>query len=433
MCVSIAVIVLSFVYCLNRNGQYGKINIAMKTYHTFSPQKCFETLQRVTSFISQISNLHKLLNLIMEESKSILNAEASSLLLYNKNEKVLYFEVATGEKGSKVKKIKLKLGQGIAGMCAKEKEIINVEDVTKDKRWYRQADKKSAFRTRSILAMPIIRKRKLIGVLEVLNKRSGKPFDKEDIELMKIIASEAGLAIENAYLYSESLVNAKLAAAGQTMLSLSHDIKNILNGLLGGLSLVDEGFQSKTTDYVDTGWGMVKKNVERISELILDMLDFSSKKKPLYQKVNIRDFVRETANIYQDKMQEKNCSFEYEFDEKLNEVEIDFQGMHRALLNLVSNAYDVIPEKKGIIFLQAKLLSPGKKFQITIRDNGPGIAPENLKKLFELFFTTKGHKGTGLGLAVVNKIVQEHKGKIDVNSKVGEGTVFTITLPVGSG
>ena len=196
-------------------------------------EKQFYALQKVVEFVAYITNLHKLLDLIMEESKIILDAEASSLLLYDPKERVLGFEVARGEKSDQVKHIKLKLGQGIAGACAKSKTVINVEDVATDKRFCSSADKKSKFTTRTILAVPLLRKKKLLGVLEVLNKRGGGGFSAADVELMKIIANQAALAIENAYLYRDNLKKARLSGVGQTMLSLSHDIKNILNGLIG--------------------------------------------------------------------------------------------------------------------------------------------------------------------------------------------------------
>jgi len=390
----------------------------------------FHVLQRISNFISSINSLHKLLTLIMEESKSILKAEASSLLLYDSKEKVLFFEVATGEKGGAVKTIKLKLGQGIAGVCAKEKRTINVKDTSKDKHFFASADSKSHFKTKSILAVPLTGKGgKLIGVLEVLNKKGGRPFDRKDEELMEIIAAEASLAVENAQLYVENIRNAKMAGVGETMLSLSHDIKNILNGLTGGIYLLDETMASVQGEYVQDGWNIVKSNVNRISELILDMLNYSSKKKPLFQKVALGSFIKDTVSVYDEKLKEKKIAVEYDFDPGVQEVMIDSTGMSRVLLNLFSNAFEVVPEGSGKIRLCTECI-PGKgRYSLKVEDNGSGIPPENLKKIFDIFFSTKGHKGTGLGLAVVKKIVAEHKGTIAVASEPGKGTVFTITAP----
>ncbi|MCM8777554.1 MAG: ATP-binding protein [Candidatus Omnitrophica bacterium] len=391
----------------------------------------FKVLEKISSFISSIYNLHRLLNLIMEESKNILKAEASSLLLYDKEKKQLFFEVATGKKGIGVRAIKLKLGQGIAGFCAKEKKIINVKDVLKDRRFFSLADKKSHFKTKSILAVPLTGKRgKLLGVLEVLNRRDGKPFDKEDEELMKIIASQASLTIENAQLYLENVKNARMAGVGETMLSLSHDIKNILNGLVGGVSLIDETMGASSDEYVREGWNIVKVNVNRISELILDMLNYSSKKKPLLQEVNLNNFLRDVIKVYDEKAKEKNIRVEFQLDERIKDVKIDVNGMQRVILNLFTNACEAVSEGAGLIKISTEMGDSMKTYLIKIFDNGVGIPPENLEKIFDVFFTTKGHKGTGLGLPVVKKIVSEHNGDIDIVSEQGKGTIFTLKLPV---
>lgn len=389
-----------------------------------------ETLERISSFISSISNLHSLLEKIMNESKDILDAEASSLLLYDEKEKVLFFEVATGEKGKEVKKIKLKLGEGIAGLCAKKKKIVNVKDVSKSKFFYSYADKVSHYKTRNILAIPLVRKNKIIGVLEVINKRNNKYFTEDDEELMKIIANQAALCIENAYLYEENIRKTRLSTVAQTMLALSHDIKNILNGLSGGIELVDSSVENYPGEELHLGWDIIKKNFEKISNLILDMLNFSTKKEPLYQKVKINCLIENICKTYQEKMKEKRCKFIFLFDKKLKEVMVDITGIERVILNLISNSYEVIPEKKGYIKVSTALLPDKKHFQITVGDNGGGIPEENIGKIFEVFFTTKGHKGTGLGLPVVKKIIDEHKGKIEIFTKQGEGTAFKIYLPV---
>ncbi|HOL21573.1 MAG TPA: ATP-binding protein [bacterium] len=391
----------------------------------------FKVLERISVFISSIHNLHQLLDLIMEESKNILKAEASSLLLYDREKKELFFEVARGEKGGGVKTIKLKLGEGIAGVCAKEKKIINVKDVSKDSRFFSYADKKSHFRTKSILAVPLTGKRgKLLGVLEVLNRKDGKPFDRKDEELMKIIAAQASLTIENARLYLENIRNARMAGVGETMLSLSHDIKNILNGLTGGVSLIDETMGTSPEEYVREGWNIVKQNVSRISELILDMLNYSSKKKPLLQDVSLNNFIKDVISVYDEKVKEKNIKVEYELDGRITDVKIDTAGMQRAILNLFTNACEAVSEGTGVIKISTEMADTGTEYLIKISDNGVGIPPENLKKIFDVFFTTKGHKGTGLGLPVVKKIVTEHKGDIDIISEIEKGTTFILKLPV---
>lgn len=389
-----------------------------------------EALQKISAFISSIHRLQELLTQIMEESKSILNAEASSLLLYDPKRRVLHFKVATGEKGRAVRTVELKPGQGIAGACAREKKIINVRDVSRDKRFFAQADQKSRFMTRSILAVPLTgRTGKLLGVLEVLNRRDGRPFDRQDEELMAMVAAQASLAVENAQLYQENIRNAKMAGVGETMLSLSHDIKNILNGLCGGIDMLDGAMETAPDPDTREAWGIVRENVDRIADLIMDMLNYSSKKKPLFEPFPLAEFITGTLAVYREKIRERRATLDYRFDPAVGEVDIDGAGMRRVLLNLVGNAWEALPEKGGRILVSTGRPQRAGSYLVRVEDNGRGIPPENLKTIFDIFFSTKGHQGTGLGLAVVRKIVAEHRGLVEVESKPGRGTAFILVLP----
>jgi len=157
----------------------------------------------VSQKLGSTLNLNTLLKLIMEIGKDVLNAEASSIFKIDAENKELYFVTATGKKGRKVKTIKLPWGKGIAGWVAQKGKTVYVEDVRKDKRFYKEVDEKSQFQTKSIIAVPIKAKDKIFGVAEVLNKRGGERFSKEDIEIFEAIAKQAGLAMENAGLYQD--------------------------------------------------------------------------------------------------------------------------------------------------------------------------------------------------------------------------------------
>ena len=117
-------------------------------------------------------------------------------------------------------------------------------------------------------------------------------------------------------------------------------------------------------------------------------------------------------------------------DPDLKEVVIDVMAIQRCILNLISNAIDACNEKeKGTVKVSTKLWKNKRNFKISISDNGKGIKKKNIEKIFQIFFSTKGIKGTGLGLAVTQKIIQEHNVKIKVNSTLGKGTTFSVTLP----
>ena len=390
-------------------------------------KKRIAALEQVAGFVDSVRNIKQLLSEIMRVSAELLDAEASSLMLYDPVARELYFEVALGKKSGGVRRRRIKLNQGIAGHAAATGQVVNVKNVYADKRFYRGVDQKSGFKTTSILAIPLKRKERLIGVLEILNKKNGKPFRKDDVALAKIIASQAAVVIENAHLYADNLKAERMAAVGQTIAGVSHDIKNILAGLQGGMELVDMGFKLEDEQALTDGWKMIKGNIGKVSDLVLDMLNYSREKGPSLKSTDINRLVNDAVQLYSEKTVEKKASFRLDLDKRIGEPMLDPAGMERVILNLVNNSFDALPEKSGCIAIQTSLSS--KNILLSIGDNGCGIPADKMSQIFGLFFTTKGSKGTGIGLAVVHKIVREHHGRISVQSKPGEGTVFNISLP----
>jgi len=390
-------------------------------------KKRIAALEQVARFVDSVRNLKQLLSDIMRVSTELLNAEASSLMLYDSTTRELYFEVALGEKSGKVRSKRIKLSQGIAGHAAATGQVVNVQNVYTDKRFYSGLDQKSGFKTTSILAVPLKRKERLIGVLEILNKKGGKPFRKDDIALAKIIASQAAVVIENAQLYADNLKAERMAAIGQTIAGVSHDIKNILAGLQGGVELVDMGFKMENEKTLTDGWKMIKGNIGKVSDLVLDMLNYSRQKGPNLRPTDLSQLVNDVVQLYSEKTAEKKASFNLNLDKQIDKIMLDPAGMERVILNLVNNSFDALPEKNGCITIQTSL--SGKNILFSIGDNGCGIPADKIDQIFGLFFTTKGSKGTGIGLAVVHKIIKEHHGRISVRSKPGEGTIFSISLP----
>jgi len=157
-------------------------------------------LNKITQSISEIKPLEILLCEIMESCKILMNAEASSLLIYNEEENILFFEVATGEKSTEVKKIICKMGEGIAGWVAQRREPLLIDDCYKDERFNPESDKRNNFITRSMICVPMIHKEKLVGVIQVINKKNEDTFSERDLMVFKILASQCAVAIENAKL-----------------------------------------------------------------------------------------------------------------------------------------------------------------------------------------------------------------------------------------
>jgi signal transduction histidine kinase len=365
-------------------------------------------------------------------------------MLYDEPRNELYFEVALGAAGDAVKEIRLKADEGIAGSCAQSRETIVVEDVGTDTRHAKNVDVKTQWQTRNMIATPLVRGERLIGVLEVLNKRGGADFTDEDVKIIRFFADQAAIALENAFLVQRAVQAERLAATGQAVLSLSHYIKNILTGMKGSGSLIDMGLKQDNLELVKTAWPIVLRSQLKITSLVQDMLRFSKGREPDYAEIGIAAMLEDIRHTVAETAQKSNVAVIVDVAGAPDVAELDETGIHDAVLNLVVNAIDAckdLPEAKVAMVARAgarsaadasnvKARSVAAMFTIQVIDNGTGI-PENIRaKIFEAFFSTKGSKGTGLGLAVVKKTVEEHGGELVLESNEGTGTTFTMTLPV---
>jgi PAS domain S-box-containing protein len=231
----------------------------------------------------------------------------------------------------------------------------------------------------------------------------------------------------------ELVQSERLAAIGQTMAGLAHGIKNILHGLKGGSYLVDIGINKNDTDKLKKGWEMIKRNVARTSNLVMDLLSYSKEREPEYEACKPNEIANEVCELLQDKALENKVEIIAELDDTIGEVSMDPDTIHESLLNLMSNAVDAClfdenTDKSWQVGLKT-IKEEGNIIKFEVSDNGAGMDEEVLRRLFTSFFSTKGHRGTGLGLMVTRKLIQEHDGTIEVNSSLGKGTVFTIKLP----
>lgn len=222
----------------------------------------------------------------------------------------------------------------------------------------------------------------------------------------------------------------RLAILGETIAGTSHAIKNILSGLEGGVYITDSGLKAHNPDRVSSGWKIVKKNVDLVSELVKDILYASKERTPDLKSVNPGQVINEVVELFSQKAESAGISLVKDvadFDLGL----FDPAGMHNVLSNLISNAVSACSEHTadGPRQIEVKARNSGDTLVIEVSDTGGGMSEDVKKNLFKKFFSTKGAKGTGLGLLVSRKIVEENGGTITCESRLGEGTKFMIRLP----
>jgi signal transduction histidine kinase len=234
-------------------------------------------------------------------------------------------------------------------------------------------------------------------------------------------------------LEKELLKSERLAAVGQTVAGLAHGIKNILHGLKGGSYLVDIGIKKDDSEKLIKGWDMIKRNIGRTSNLVMDLLSYSKERQPEFEACLPNEIADDVCTLLQDKARENNIKLVRDFDGSIAEVLMDPNSVHEVLLNLMSNAvdgclFDEDTSKNFRVDLKTAL-ETDNVIRFEISDNGVGMDEEVVRKLFTSFFSTKGHRGTGLGLMVTRKLIEEHNGSIEVNSQPGKGTTITVRMP----
>ncbi len=392
-------------------------------------RRVIDAMHRVHGFIADITDINTLLERIMEESKQVARAEASSLLLYDKREGELFFHVALGESGDQQalkQGIRLRLGEGIAGSAAQLQKSINVPDAPNDPRFFRQADAATQFDTRNILAIPLTDRGKLVGVLEVLNKIDGDAFTEFDVALMEMFSGLVATAIANARLIEANMRSQRLAAIGQAVTAVSHHTKNIITGLGAGVDVIDQGLKNKQYDTIERTWPVLKRSTRRIANFVEDMLEISKPRKPLRAPAQLADIIKEVEETFWALLASRNVALTIDTSGATAPVSVDDRAIYRCLLNLLINAADAVPKEGGQIRITA---TTEKDAVLEVADNGPGVPKDKRKHVFDLFYSTKGSKGTGLGLAVSQKIAQEHKGGVEVFDAPEGGALFRVVLP----
>ncbi len=234
---------------------------------------------------------------------------------------------------------------------------------------------------------------------------------------------------------TKKLVEAeRLAVVGQTVAAIAHAIKNITGGLTGGAFVLEKGLELKNEKYLCQGWDMVKGNVAKIKGLAIDLLHYAKEREPDHRLCDPNRPIQEVYDLMLPRAREHGVNLHIELDRGLPEVLLDPEGIHRCMLNLVTNAIDACTDiscsKTGreVTLRSSKGKDCAVEYQVV--DEGCGMDKETRDKIFQRFFSTKGSQGTGLGLMITKKIVDEHKGVIECESRKGKGTKFVIKLPI---
>ena len=380
-------------------------------------------LYNLISTISTIFDADLLLNRVLDQVFEVMHADRGYVLMIDEagatTPKAVRYRNSQDEQ-------RLPISRTIVNHVVSQQVGVLCSNAMSDKR-FAKGQSVHAFGIHSALCVPIMGRDRILGVLHVDSSVSNCTYSTEQLRLLTAIGYQTGLAVENVRLYEAAIKSERLAAMGETVASLSHHIKNILQALHSGADVVQMALDGQQIEKAKLAWPIVTRNLERINQVILNMLAFSKRRQPLLQLVNVNFVINECIELVTPQADEKGAAIMADLAD-IPPIPADTDGLQQAVLNLLANAVDAIPAGAGVITISSSFDTMDRNVRVTIADNGPGIDPEAEKRIFEPFFSTKGQKGTGLGLAVTRKVVLEHGGDISVKTAPGHGAAFTITL-----
>jgi signal transduction histidine kinase len=224
-------------------------------------------------------------------------------------------------------------------------------------------------------------------------------------------------------------IHKELVTLGQSIALLSHDIKNILEGLQGGMYVVDEGLKDKDTKLSIQGWDIVKRNITEITRVTQNILYSAKERKPKLQKISPIEIAQQTGQLFTEKAKSSGIQLLLQLNPDIPSIKMDVSGISRMLTNLIWNALQACQKNseksKHMVFVRVDYYD-NYHFMFEVEDNASGMDNNTRRNLFKEFFSSKGDSGTGLGLMVVERIVRNHKGKIEILTKPDQGSLFRI-------
>jgi len=383
--------------------------------------------ERIIEISRQLNSTYdhgSLLRQIIAACLELTACEAASIILVDPNTGELRFEISSNMDPKQMEEIIVPMEDSIAGWVVKHGEPRVIQDVSNTAGHFGKVDDTMEFRTRSMVAVPLKTHKKVVGVLEAINKMGEAKFNEIDINTLTILAGQAAIAIENARLFRQSDFIAEMV----------HELRTPLLSLQVSTALLLR--EDLPTERHDEMVGTMQSETQRLMRLTTDFLDLarmeSGRTKLEIEVFDLPKLLQESAVVVEPQAHDKHIKIST--DNTPFRIEGDRGKIKQVLLNLLTNAIKY-NRKNGEIFIHTSLHPENESMvRVAVEDTGYGISKENQKQMFQKFFrvktTARETTGTGLGLVITKHIVEAHSGQIWLESEEGKGTTFFVTLPL---
>jgi len=374
--------------------------------------------------VNQATCLDELLERLLERTIERMGVEAASILLRTDGTDRLYFRGAVGERRDAVRRLSVAMGEGVAGWVALSGDTAVVNDPASDSRHCRDLAERLSFHPRNIICVPLKGQDGVLGAIELLNKVGRDGFDTDDERLLTLVAGRAAQSIELARYRDERIKESRMAAIGQSLSGMLHDLRTPMTIISGYAQLMaDNEDPAVRQEYVEN----IQRQFDVMSAMAKEVLAFAKGESTmLMRKVYLHKFAKEMEEHLRHEFAGKNIQLM--FDARYRGVAyFDESKLRRVFHNIGRNAAQAMP---GGGRFNVTIDHTPEQLLITFADTGGGIPDELEGRLFDVFATSGKRDGTGLGLAIVKKIVEDHQGEISYESTPSQGTTFTVKLPI---
>lgn len=386
------------------------------------PPRQYLRLLELMHEIASMLDIDELLQHIVLAAKELTGSAAASLLLYDPETHKLYFEAATDSMKEGMQQIAVPPEGSITGWVFSQGKPLLVDDTAQEARFYPEVDFITGAQTRSILGVPMIAKGETLGVIAAINKPTG--YGDEDVSLLQTLAAQAAIAIQNTRLFQQSDLIAEMV----------HELRTPLAALNAAAHLLQrDGIQPEQHLKLVRA---IQGEVNRLSQMTGNFLDLarleSGRVRFAHEPVHLGGLIEECLELIRHQAEAESVEMHTALESPIATVRGDRNLLKQVLLNLLTNA---IKYNRPGGSVHIRLNRQGDFIKTEIGDTGRGISAEDLPQIFTRFFRVPDDEGftvgTGLGLAIAKRIVETHRGEIQVSSELGAGSTFTILLPVG--
>jgi signal transduction histidine kinase len=391
----------------------------------------FESLASVSRTINSTLNLDEALRAITRQACELMRARMCSLMLLDETREWLDLRASHGAGDAYIKKPRLAVEESLIGVVVRRKKPLQVANVQADSR-YQNVELARREGLVSLLSVPLIFSGQAIGALNVYTARTYS-FSNEEIKILGALAELSAIAIEKARLYERVVdveeqlrQNEKLSALGLLAAEVAHEIRNpltVMKLLYHSLDLKFDALDPRAKDA-----RIIEAKIEHMNKIVEQILAFARTTEPQFAPVSLNSLVEELGLLVRHKLANQGVRMVHDLQADLPLVLGDATQLEQAFLNLILNAAEAMPEG-GTLTIKTRALQ-GSQVAVAFKDTGSGMSPEQQQRAFKTVLSTTKAKGTGIGLAIVGRVIETHHGQIRILSRPARGTTMRITLPV---